>query len=82
MSLSTRNDEGPLIQAAEYYTQKFTGRLRPIVFLREDIFDSIDAINDKNKLKMDCSRTLMWDEETLGMLCTTGRQACQRRVFW
>ena len=73
---------GGLIQAAEYYTQKFTGRLRPIVFLREDIFDSIDAINDKNKLKMDCSRTLMWDEETLGMLCTTGRQACQRRVFW
>jgi hypothetical protein len=59
---------GGLIQAAEYYTQKFTGRLRPIVFLREDIFESLDAINDKNKLKMDCSRTLMWDEETLEKL--------------
>ena len=59
---------GGLIQAAEYYTQKFGGKLRPIVFLREDIFDSLDAINDKNKLKMDCSRTLMWDEETLEKL--------------
>lgn len=59
---------GGLIQAAEYYTQKFAGKMRPIVFLREDIFDSLDAINDKNKLKMDCSRTLMWDEETLEKL--------------
>lgn len=59
---------GGLIQAAEYYTQKFAGHMRPIVFLREDIFDSTDAINDKNKLKMDCSRTLMWDEETLEKL--------------
>jgi hypothetical protein len=59
---------GGLIQASEYFTQKFIGRLRPIVFLREDIFQSIDTINDKNKLKMDCSRTLMWDEETLEKL--------------
>lgn len=59
---------GGLIQAAEYYTQKFSGKLRPIVFLREDIFDGLDTINDRNKLKMDCSRTLLWDEETLEKL--------------
>lgn len=56
---------GGLIQAGEYFTQKFSGALRPIIFLREDIFETLDTLNDKNKLKMDCSRTLMWDEETL-----------------
>jgi hypothetical protein len=59
---------GGLIQASEYFTQKYSGLLRPIVFLREDIFESINTINDKNKLKMDCSRTLMWEEDTLEQL--------------
>lgn len=59
---------GGLLHAAEYVTRKFKSKLRPIVFLREDIFEALDTINDKNKLRMDCSQTLMWDKAKLEKL--------------
>lgn len=49
-----------LLQAAEHVLSKFDGRIRPLVFLREDIFPMLE-LNDKNKLRQDCSSTLMWD---------------------
>lgn len=56
-----------LLHASEHSLQKFNGSLRPIVFLREDIFKTL-AINDRNKLREDCSSTLMWNLETLEKL--------------
>ena len=51
-----------LIGASEYINKKFDGYLRPIVFLREDIFETID-INDKNKLRSDCGKLLAGDPQ-------------------
>ena len=59
---------GGLIQAGEHFAQNFNGAIRPIIFLREDIFDSLDSINDRNKFRQDCSRTLKWTEESLNSL--------------
>ncbi|WP_146205438.1 MULTISPECIES: ATPase [unclassified Azospirillum] len=56
-----------LIGASEYISQKFRGSLRPIVFLREDIFDTLD-INDKNKLRSDCGKLLAWSKDGLSRL--------------
>ncbi|MFD1774592.1 P-loop ATPase, Sll1717 family [Paenibacillus rhizophilus] len=53
-----------LIQASDYISQKFEGKLRPVAFLREDIFETL-SINDKNKLKEDCGSLLKWDRESL-----------------
>lgn len=53
-----------LLQAAEHALSKYSGRVRPIVFLREDIFPTL-SINDKNKLRQDCSSTLLWNTEGL-----------------
>jgi hypothetical protein len=53
-----------LLQAAEHVLDKFKGRIRPLVFLREDIFPMLD-LNDKNKLRQDCSSTLMWNADGL-----------------
>jgi hypothetical protein len=53
-----------LLQAAEHVLDKFGGRIRPLVFLREDIFPMLE-LNDKNKLRQDCSSTLMWNPEGL-----------------
>jgi hypothetical protein len=53
-----------LLQAAEHVLDKFGGRIRPLVFLREDIFPMLE-LNDKSKLRQDCSSTLMWDSEGL-----------------
>lgn len=53
-----------LIGACEYINLKFKGALRPIVFLREDIFETID-LNDKNKLKTDCGELLAWNKPGL-----------------
>lgn len=59
---------GGLLHAAEYLTEKSNGKVRPVVFLREDIFEELDTINDKNKLRADCSRTLMWDKDRIEKL--------------
>ena len=56
-----------LIGASEFIISKFSGALRPIVFLREDIFETLD-LNDKNKLRSDCGRLLAWKKESLARL--------------
>lgn len=56
-----------LIGASEFITSKFRGLLRPIIFLREDIFDTLD-LNDKNKLRADCGQLLAWKAETISKL--------------
>lgn len=53
-----------LLQAAEHVLDKFGGRVRPLIFLREDIFPMLE-LNDKSKLRQDCSSTLMWNSEGL-----------------
>lgn len=56
-----------LIGAAEHINGKFKGSLRPIVFLREDIFETID-LNDKNKLRSDCGQLLAWTKDGLSRM--------------
>lgn len=56
-----------LLNASEYSLKKFNAQVRPIVFLREDIFSTLE-INDKNKLAEDCSSTLKWNEGSLEQL--------------
>lgn len=46
-----------LLHASEHALGKFNGKIRPIIFLREDIFWSFD-INDRNKFREDCSQNL------------------------
>lgn len=53
-----------LVNAAENIQAKFQGTVRPIIFLREDIFNSIE-INDKNKLRTDCGKLLAWSKNGL-----------------
>ena len=53
-----------LISAADTISQKFQGSVRPIVFIREDIFETL-PLNDKNKLREDCGKLLKWDRENL-----------------
>lgn len=50
-----------LIGASETIVSRFDGKLRPIVFIREDIFETLD-INDKNKLRSDCGQLLSWNK--------------------
>lgn len=56
-----------LISACENITQVFSGTLRPVVFLREDIFSDLD-LNDKNKLRADCGNILGWKHEDLNRM--------------
>lgn len=56
-----------LISAAEFINTRFRGRLRPIVFLREDIFETLD-LNDKNKLRADCGQLLAWTKPSLSRM--------------
>jgi len=56
-----------LIGAAEYISNKFRGQLRPIIFLREDIFETLD-LNDKNKLRSDCGQLLAWTKDGLSRM--------------
>jgi hypothetical protein len=53
-----------LIGAAEAINSKFRGSLRPVIFLREDIFETLD-LNDKNKLRSDCGQLLSWSKDSL-----------------
>ncbi len=53
-----------LLQASEHVLNKFGGKIRPLVFLREDIFPMLE-LNDKNKLRQDCSSILMWTSDGL-----------------
>ena len=56
-----------LLHASEHALQKFEGRIRPLVFLREDIFSTFD-INDRNKLREDCSESLRWTQNDIEKL--------------
>ena len=53
-----------LIAASDSITQRFSGELRPIIFIREDIFESL-PLNDKNKLREDCGSLLKWEKDGL-----------------
>lgn len=53
-----------LVSAADSVTSKCRGQIRPVVFLREDIFEVL-SLNDLNKLREDCGALLHWDHESL-----------------
>lgn len=53
-----------LISAADSITAQYNESIRPIVFLREDIFEVL-SINDANKLREDCGALLHWDRDAL-----------------
>ena len=56
-----------LVSASDSITSQYKGFLRPIVFLREDIFDVL-SINDANKLREDCGALLHWTRPALSTL--------------
>lgn len=53
-----------LVHASSHVTTSFAGAVRPIVFLREDVFSVLD-LNDKNKLREDSGAILKWDNDAL-----------------
>lgn len=59
-----------LLHASEHMLEKFNGLIRPIIFLREDIFWSFD-INDRNKFREDCSQNLRWNPDSIEKLILT-----------
>lgn len=56
-----------LVSASDSITAQYKGAIRPIVFLREDIFDVL-SINDANKLREDCGALLHWGKSSLSDL--------------
>lgn len=67
---SSRRVIAGLVSAADAITTQYRGGLRPIVFLREDIFDVL-SINDANKLREDCGKLLHWNLDSLTKLVLT-----------
>lgn len=64
---SSRRVIAGLVSASDSITTQYKGTIRPIVFLREDIFDVL-SINDANKLREDCGALLHWGRETISNL--------------
>lgn len=64
---SSRKVIAGLVSACDSINSQYKGKLRPIVFLREDIFDVL-SINDANKLREDCGALLHWNKESLTSL--------------
>jgi len=62
--LSSKRVIAGLISACDALTSQYKGILRPIVFLREDIFEVL-SINDANKLREDCGQLLHWNKATI-----------------
>jgi len=56
-----------LIASSDSLTTTKKNKIRPIVFLREDIFDVLD-LNDSNKLREDCGELLHWNARSLHSL--------------
>lgn len=56
-----------LVAACDSINSQYKGKLRPIIFLREDIFDSL-SLNDANKLREDCGALLHWNRESIASL--------------
>ncbi|MCK8687916.1 P-loop ATPase, Sll1717 family [Pseudomonas umsongensis] len=53
-----------LVSACDSISAQYGGKIRPMVFLREDIFDVLN-INDANKLREDCGALLHWTKISL-----------------
>lgn len=64
---SSRPVIGGLVAAADAINAQFKGRLRPLIFLREDIFETL-SINDANKLREDCGALLHWSKDSLSAM--------------
>lgn len=56
-----------LVAASDTINFHYKGKVRPIVFLREDIF-SVLSLNDTNKLQKDCGALLHWTKPALSSL--------------
>jgi len=65
--ISSKRVIAGLISAADSLTSQYKGLIRPIIFLREDIFEVL-SINDANKLREDCGQLLHWNKETIQKL--------------
>ncbi|MGO4572193.1 P-loop ATPase, Sll1717 family [Microvirga sp. 2TAF3] len=61
---SSRRVIAGLVAACDAINSQYKEKIRPIVFLREDIFDVL-SINDSNKLREDCGSLLHWDKNSL-----------------
>lgn len=64
---SSRKVIAGLVSACDAINTHYKGKVRPIVFLREDIFDVL-SINDANKLREDCGALLHWNRDSLSNL--------------
>lgn len=64
---SSRPVIGGLVAAADAINSQFKNRLRPLIFLREDIFETLN-INDANKLREDCGALLHWNKNSLSAM--------------
>ncbi|MCC6371351.1 MAG: ATPase [Bacteroidia bacterium] len=53
-----------LVSACDSLTIQYKGFLRPIIFLREDIFEVL-SLNDSNKLREDCGELLHWNRVSI-----------------
>lgn len=53
-----------LVSACDAINSQYKGKVRPIIFLREDIFEVL-SINDANKLREDCGALLHWGKDSL-----------------
>lgn len=67
---ATRPLIGGLVSAADGINAKYKGTIRPIVFLREDIFGSL-SVNDTNKLNEDCGALLHWRKDSIVNMALT-----------
>ncbi|APA65859.1 P-loop ATPase, Sll1717 family [Maribacter sp. 1_2014MBL_MicDiv] len=56
-----------LISASDTISSQYKNKIRPVVFLREDIFEVLE-INDSNKLREDCGELLHWNRTSLNNL--------------
>lgn len=56
-----------LVSAADSLTAQYKGLIRPVIFLREDIFEVL-SINDSNKLREDCGQLLHWNRDSIQKL--------------
>ncbi|HCY62593.1 MAG TPA: ATPase [Oxalobacteraceae bacterium] len=64
---SSRKVIAGLVSACDAINSQYKGVVRPVVFLREDIFDVL-SINDANKLREDCGALLHWNKASLGSM--------------
>jgi hypothetical protein len=53
-----------LVSAADSLVARYKGKVRPVIFIREDIFDELN-LNDSNKLREDCGSLLYWTKDAL-----------------